>query len=479
MLNFMSSDFAKSPAYFNPDSVSADWMFSCIVAVFPCFHEIGSIKRILQQCLASLIHHRDQVMAFEPNHPARNSIDIFRNPEMMERGIDALRIDNMWETNYHISGVPPHVKDLSDLAELKEQLSAAVESIFTRIMEGTTHYFETRRIGGGDITEERLMELIQNASDTARSDIIDKLRQQLQSLFDSCRGPPEQAEINAGVETASSTSKELPKDFEFPSSTTLDLWKKWNTGNTVRRIPQLKDLRACDFKFLDKTPLTIGEEHRQKHTTNAMNDDTNEIIDRRPACKFFWDMKFICEHIEEEAILYHGFSEISPSNMLDAFKAVTSDWDIPINGKPKPKRFEHQAWRSAIRIITARKKAGAQHSQVEPRTTPTIPRRARIASGTAPTVPRRAQAASRTAPTIPQIVLAPTAPNIPQRAQATNRGPTQATRTKYAEQGTQQRNPRNATGPAKSKNYEDRTGTFEEAFRDVPLHVEKTLRQEI
>lgn len=49
MLNFMSSDFAKSPAYFDPDTVLAEFTADCVAAVFPCFYEIGGIHRILQQ----------------------------------------------------------------------------------------------------------------------------------------------------------------------------------------------------------------------------------------------------------------------------------------------------------------------------------------------------------------------------------------------------------------------------------------------
>jgi hypothetical protein len=41
----------------------------------------------------------------------------------------------MWETNNHISGVPPQVKELTDLAELKEQLKTSAEELFNRIME--------------------------------------------------------------------------------------------------------------------------------------------------------------------------------------------------------------------------------------------------------------------------------------------------------------------------------------------------------
>ncbi len=106
-----------------------------IAANFPCFYELQGMNRILKQCLASLVHHRNIVLNFEPNHPARNCISIFRNVQILETASNSIRVDNMWETNNHISGVPPQVKELTDLAELKEQLKTSAEELFNRIME--------------------------------------------------------------------------------------------------------------------------------------------------------------------------------------------------------------------------------------------------------------------------------------------------------------------------------------------------------
>lgn len=264
----------------------------------------------------------------------------------MELGIEALRIDNMWETDKHISGVPPHVKQLAGLSELKEQLKATAESIFTRIMESTTHYFETRRIGGGEITEERLMELIRNASNSARTD----MQEHLQSLFSSLRVFPEQTQGDEGEHGATSHSNSLPSDFVFPSSTILDLWKKWHVGNNARGIPPLKELQPTDVKFLDETPLSEGERHREKHLTDK----------RRPAGKTLCDIRFICKYIEEQASLHHGFTEITELNVIVAFKAVTSAWDAPLENLPRQKRFEQLAWWTVIKLIRERKKTESQ-----------------------------------------------------------------------------------------------------------------------
>jgi hypothetical protein len=72
-----------------------------------------------------------------------------------------------------LTGIPPHVKELVDLHSLKVEQSKLAGTIYDKVMEGMTAYFEVRRIGGGDMTESRMKEMIasacqQNVEDIAR-----------------------------------------------------------------------------------------------------------------------------------------------------------------------------------------------------------------------------------------------------------------------------------------------------------------------
>jgi hypothetical protein len=110
LLNMMSSNFASSPAFFAPDT-DKYWIKTNVGEVFPHFESAEGMGRILQMCLASLVHHRDEVLGFNnPNHIARTSISIFWDMSKMQPAIDKVSVIHAWESNVHLTGIPPHVK---------------------------------------------------------------------------------------------------------------------------------------------------------------------------------------------------------------------------------------------------------------------------------------------------------------------------------------------------------------------------------
>ena len=347
LLNLMSSDFALSPAYFDADLVSEQWMKNCLQRVFPCFYHLDNMQRILQQCLASMMHHREHVARFEANHPARSSIAIFRDHSLMEPGLVALNVKKAWETKKHISGVPPHVKELADLAEIKDQLGSIVEKIFEKVMKGTTDFFDSRRIGGGEITEERLMQLIQNASDATRSEVADRLTSQLERLMEAFQSNVTGQLNDEPGEISVPLTAELPHDFQFPSSNVLDLWTQWNIPNVERSIPALKNVLAESYKFLDSQPRSAGECNRLTRLQHDKKDSRRES--RRTAS----DMKSLCKFIEEEACKF-GFMNITEENMLEAFEAVTLEWET-LGGREsasgRSTRFEQWSWKTTLKFV--------------------------------------------------------------------------------------------------------------------------------
>jgi hypothetical protein len=115
--------------------------------VFPAFAGVEGMQRILRMCLASLVHHRDKVLNFGPNHIARNSIPIFRDPSKIQLTIGKVKIVYAWEANCNITGVPPHIKQLVDLEAICDLTASLAESVEKAVMVGITEYFEVQRIG--------------------------------------------------------------------------------------------------------------------------------------------------------------------------------------------------------------------------------------------------------------------------------------------------------------------------------------------
>jgi hypothetical protein len=72
----MSSNFASSPTFFNA-TTDKDWIKTTDCDVFPDFKSTEGMGQILRMCLAILVHHRDKVLAFDPNYIARTSISTF------------------------------------------------------------------------------------------------------------------------------------------------------------------------------------------------------------------------------------------------------------------------------------------------------------------------------------------------------------------------------------------------------------------
>ena len=90
LLNMMSGDFAASPVHFD-DSVDADWIKITVGDVFPQFASVDGMEQILHRCLSSLVYHREKVLAFDPNHVARQ-IPIFRDLTKIEGVLEKLKI---------------------------------------------------------------------------------------------------------------------------------------------------------------------------------------------------------------------------------------------------------------------------------------------------------------------------------------------------------------------------------------------------
>jgi hypothetical protein len=98
--------------------------------VFPFFAEVHGMQRILQRCLASLIYHRDKVMAFDVNHVARR-LGIYCDLAKLAPAFEKVKIVQAWDSHeYSITGLPPHIKQLVDLEALKLEHSNLCSNVW-------------------------------------------------------------------------------------------------------------------------------------------------------------------------------------------------------------------------------------------------------------------------------------------------------------------------------------------------------------
>ena len=201
-----------------------------------------------------------------------------------------VRIIHSWETNTELTGIPPHVKTLVDIAAIKATQDTIVDRLFERVIMGVKDLLDTRQIGGGELTECRLKDMVEKAVEpqfnelkvTLNKALLDRGNnplppRTLESMesFD-IRRPVNEVRMHGGM------FSRLPANYEFPNAGVYDLWIKWNIRDDVRNIPPLRTLHPRDFKFLDSKPKPDGSKRRASRLT-------------------FSDMKFVCGCFETAA----------------------------------------------------------------------------------------------------------------------------------------------------------------------------------
>lgn len=149
MLNLMNGELAFSPAFFC-DTVGEELVTDVIGQVFLHFTNADGMNGILEQCLASMVHHQDAAMALPPDHVER-SIPIFRQAELNFQLAKHVSVVQSSNTNQQKS--PPHIKSLVDITSTKAEQGQLVNKVIDRVMGGLTNCHEERTIGGGQLTE--------------------------------------------------------------------------------------------------------------------------------------------------------------------------------------------------------------------------------------------------------------------------------------------------------------------------------------
>ena len=332
MLNLMNGEFATSPAFFS-FTLDPARLKSATEKVFPLFTACDGMDRILNYCLASMIHHKEKILALPSNHAAR-SIVLYKQEELRNELAPHVRTLTAWDNDLaaKLTGIPPHIKSLVDIAGIKEEQSKIVEQVFKKVMDGLTGYFDEKEIGGGNLTEGRIKSMISSSLEGPMKALGEQISKMGVGATNTATNTTTNTTTTANGTTTTTANNnppkqtftphlhggkynKLPKDFQFPKAGVADLWQRWNVGDTERQIPPLKTLIAEDFKFLDRIPKTDAE---KQHTGGKHKDK------KRPARKTYNEIKFVCKYIEEQGRL-KGYdpSNRSIENVNSIYQAVS------------------------------------------------------------------------------------------------------------------------------------------------------------
>ena len=277
MLNMFNGNFACSPAYFQSENIELSALVNeAVKDNFPHHHEMDGMARILHRCLASMIYHRNTILQLPANHVARSIMMFRQSSPSVHTNILAghVRIIHSWETNTELTGIPLHVKTLVDIAAIKATQETIVERVSERVITGVTDLLDARKIGGGELTECRVNDMIAKAVASQFDSLTSTLIQTLGRGNNPLPHRPmervnNQRPVNE-VRMHGGMFSRLPANYEFPNAGVYDLWIKWNIRDDVRDIPPLKTLHSRDFMFLDLKPKEDGSKRRASKSSDIL-----------------------------------------------------------------------------------------------------------------------------------------------------------------------------------------------------------------
>jgi hypothetical protein len=334
MLPLLKPQFAVSPPHFSTD-VSRQWINETKASVFAMVSVLPSQSRLLEMCLAQMVYHRSIVLQWAGGHVIRMNCQLFRDPTMMEQAtVDGTQVLHPWSSDdYVFSGVPPHVVLLHEVHTIAEQQKTLVEQFLT----GVTGILDSREIGGGAMSTQRLRELL----DEATKDI----REQLNSLTENGPGSIRNSTTcNQGTTQRQQfvphlyggTFHWLPQDWRFPSVGVLMLWQTWLLGDTVQNVPPLRMLSANDVAHLDALPLEQGTR-------------------RRPARKTLSDIRYLMNYVESKVQEAGQWTEEhNPTTVTEMYRAVEEHFVIRGDGRNHQRRDSQIKWSTMVLLLRKR-----------------------------------------------------------------------------------------------------------------------------
>jgi hypothetical protein len=85
-----------------------------------------------------MVFHQQAILHLPPNHAAR-SISLYRQSSLCNKLATHVQVVNLWETKKVLTGIPPRVKILVDVAAIGATQETIIERVYTRLMSGVTN----------------------------------------------------------------------------------------------------------------------------------------------------------------------------------------------------------------------------------------------------------------------------------------------------------------------------------------------------
>ena len=304
LLPIMGIKFGASPPFFVP--AWEEWGDGIAQAQMPMVAVVPHFRRVTLMCTASLLYHRQFVLASLPdNHVIRSSY-VFRNAQVLStvgENQDIVTVTYPWDDTTHtFSGIPPHTVLLQEMERMRIQQQNLADTFEEKVRTA----IDEAGLSGTGVTERRLTNMFDG--------FARELREQLSGLgVDGTRTSQqrERVETGTGYEWHYYDGKihRVPKDWRFPRVGVLDCWRQWWIGDSVRNVPPLRNLKAADLAHLDSIPLSPEEMHGRsgRHRTK-----------RRPARKIYSDMAFLMNYITDKVVANGMMPEEITISSVDA-----------------------------------------------------------------------------------------------------------------------------------------------------------------
>lgn len=339
MLPLLQSEFAMGP----PELADVEMIVleSHLESIFPALSQNSFVKPLLLRCLAALVCNRDHVLAWPPSHIVRQQNELFRDEAALSSLSTKCKVPSAFDVYKSSSGIPPHVIHTVELEKLRNDFHNFIENFKNSMHE----VFDDRNVANGSMSRHQMREIVLETQQHLCDQIIARLSLgganggllgQSQRLGqDSYRQNAVYDQYGWHYHPGADPQKpwRLPFGYTWPKGTAQNLWKVWNIGDTISRIPPLKYLEAKDFAF--------------------MKNDGN-----RPYRKVLHDLRYLCKYIdtiaEEKGHDISAISSSAEANRVFRSVATTENGLLDRNTS-----FARQiAWRTtANKIRTKMKKA--------------------------------------------------------------------------------------------------------------------------
>jgi len=250
------------------ETQQAELMGKVNTGLISCFGELNgslkSIRKFLRRGLACVYHFYDKVSGLHPATSPLFMSPAFRDDTMLALK-DKVKVTYPWKDDSKIvklTGIPPHVKQLAMMAELKRMVGGMRDEI----LGGVERLMDDRTMNG-TLSEARMGRLL----DERQQPLVDELRELRQQLgAASNRGIPAVSRFPGGVDGPNNSKmwfnrgvfRRVPPTWVFPTTASLQVvYVLWHTRDSVSGVCALKELTNLDVNWL-KTGCRRLEELR-------------------------------------------------------------------------------------------------------------------------------------------------------------------------------------------------------------------------